>query len=402
MFKAQLTTILLTLLTVGFLGHKSYNYFFNKELPSVSISGITKDCYVQGDVICSIDGKHSYKIKSISLELDEKPLIIEFKIGKSSFNHPFPINTRTLCNGKHTICVNAISDTVKKQRAEFQTEFYVDNTPLQAKLLQNQSENKVFQGRTMHLQIQTNKTIKNMTVSVLSKTFECFPESKDSLIYESFIPIDCEEKPNEYVININCMDHVGNQITLEDKMQVIPFPFKKQILSRVDANKMKEEIEIGKSQQELEDDLKLLFENSMNEKLFTGSFYAPLDTIKITTEFGVVRTSHEKGKYAHKAIDLVATPKTMIWAPQDGIVVMKNRYAYSGNTVAIDHGFKILTLLFHLDEFANGLEVGQKIKKGAPVGTLGKTGYATGYHLHWEMRINNICIDPIQWTKSDF
>jgi murein DD-endopeptidase MepM/ murein hydrolase activator NlpD len=33
---------------------------------------------------------------------------------------------------------------------------------------------------------------------------------------------------------------------------------------------------------------------------------------------------------------------------------------------------------------------------------LGKTGYATGYHLHWEMRVNNVAIDPLQWTQNTF
>ena len=53
------------------------------------------------------------------------------------------------------------------------------------------------------------------------------------------------------------------------------------------------------------------------------------------------------------------------------------------------------------EDFAD-IEVGQKVAKGNPVGTMGKTGYAQGYHLHWEMRLNNIAIDPMQWTKANF
>ena len=61
----------------------------------------------------------------------------------------------------------------------------------------------------------------------------------------------------------------------------------------------------------------------------------------------------------------------------------------------------ILSLFFHLDSFGNNA-IGDKIKKGNPLGTLGMTGYASGYHLHWEMRIMMIPIDPMQWTKHDF
>jgi murein DD-endopeptidase MepM/ murein hydrolase activator NlpD len=58
-------------------------------------------------------------------------------------------------------------------------------------------------------------------------------------------------------------------------------------------------------------------------------------------------------------------------------------------------------MFFHLEDFAN-INVGDKVAMGRPVGTLGKTGHATGYHLHWEMRINNIPIDPMQWTREIF
>ena len=92
-------------------------------------------------------------------------------------------------------------------------------------------------------------------------------------------------------------------------------------------------------------------------------------------------------------------PRSVVWAPQDGIVVMKDRFAPSGNTVIVDHGLGILSLFYHLEDFAD-IEVGQKVAQGNPLGTIGKTGFATGYHLHWEMRINNTPVDPLQWVKA--
>jgi len=103
----------------------------------------------------------------------------------------------------------------------------------------------------------------------------------------------------------------------------------------------------------------------------------------------------------HRALDVINTPKSVIWSTQDGVVVLKDRFELSGNTVVVDHGCGVLSLFYHLDDFAD-IEVGQKIAKGNPVGTLGKTGYASGYHLHWETRVNNIPVDPMQWTKETF
>lgn len=121
----------------------------------------------------------------------------------------------------------------------------------------------------------------------------------------------------------------------------------------------------------------------------------------ISTEFGTERTTQDRGRYCHAAIDFLAPPKTVVWAAQDGVVALKDRFGHSGKTVVIDHGCGITTMYFHLDEFAP-INVGDTIKKGKPVGTIGKTGYASGYHLHWEMRINNVPIDPMEWTKHDF
>ena len=57
---------------------------------------------------------------------------------------------------------------------------------------------------------------------------------------------------------------------------------------------------------------------------------------------------------------------------------------------------------YDLEEFTPGLEVGDFVKKGNPIGRVGKTGYASGYHLHWELRVNNIPVDPLQWTERTF
>ena len=104
--------------------------------------------------------------------------------------------------------------------------------------------------------------------------------------------------------------------------------------------------------------------------------------------------------YTHKGIDFSGQIRGTVWAPHDGIVIEKDRYAFSGNTVVIDHGCGVFSLLFHLDSFNPDIEIGQKIKKGNPVGKMGMTGFADGYHLHWEMRINNISVDPMEWTKN--
>lgn len=385
-------------------GYKVYNYFFSMTPPSLAIVGIEPESTYQGDLQAMVKASDTYKVADIAISLDGKLLVPQFKVGKRIVESPFNIPTKTLSDGKHDLSVTVQNGTYSHLSTTKKVIFYVDNTPLQAAFVKGESDAKVFQGRTLHVQFQVNKPIKQAVASTLSKTYSCFPESPNSLIYECYIPLECDQTPNEYMLAIEITDKVGNALTLETKFQVVAFPFKKQNLT-LDAAKVKFENETGLSEKELEGKIEQLTKNSPQEKLWQGAFYTPTEikepAKQITTQFGVMRTTQERGLRCHKALDVYNTPKSVIWAPQNGIVVLKDRFAHSGNTVVIDHGYGVLTLLFHLDTFAN-IEVGDRIKKGNPVGTLGKTGYATGYHLHWEMRVNDVAIDPMQWTKTNF
>jgi murein DD-endopeptidase MepM/ murein hydrolase activator NlpD len=384
----------------AFFTWKSYHYFFDKQNPIISLIGIEDKGYYANEVQCVLHAQDSYKISDISVWLDGKLLINKFKINSSSCEHPFYISTRTLSNGVHTLKAEAVNGTYHQGKTTKEVSFFVDNVPLQAAFIRPETDYKVFQGRTLHIQFQINKEIKSAIVNALSTSYPAFREAKNSPVYECFIPIACEEIPNEYIVTVTIIDNVGNTLTLEAKFQVVAFQFKKQSL-HIDPVKAQKEREAAAAGAQLEADLERLAPQSPQQKLWQGIFYPPIDIKAITTEYGTIRTTQERGRYAHKAVDVINTPKSVVWATQDGIVVIKERYAFSGNTVVIDHGYGVFSLFFHLDSFAD-IKVGDPIKRGNPIGTLGKTGYATGDHLHWEMRINNIPVDPMQWIKPNF
>lgn len=385
---------------IGFVGWRYYCYFFDTTVPVVVVEGIEPDGWYAGDTQCIIKGSDGYKISDISVWLDGKVLVNNFKINKKSFEYVVPLATKTIPQGKHVLKLEVSDAAYNKHTTTHEFNFNVDNLPLQAAFVKSDTDFKVFQGRTLHIQFQVNKEIKEAKTRTLASEFLCVPEAPHSPIYECFIPIACEEPANEHIVTIDIVDKVGNTVSLDAKFLVVMFPFKKQNLT-LSAEKIKQENEAGLSIKQLDADLEEVTARSPQKKLWQGSFYAPVDIKGISTEFGTIRTTQERGKYPHNAVDVLSTPRGVIWATQDGIVVLKNRYAHSGNTIAIDHGCGIISLFFHLDSFAQ-INVGDKIKKGNPVGTLGMTGYASGYHLHWEMRINNIPVDPMQWIKSDF
>jgi hypothetical protein len=385
---------LIIVLTISSVVWYGYNYFFDTTAAQLRVSGISDNCYHAGEIKCYVS---SDKSGELLLLLDGQALAQSMKLKAHQDGQPFAIPTKTLGNGKHSLKVEFTDNTFHHNKAILNRDFYVDNVSLQAAFIKTGVPLKVFQGRTLHVQFQVNKEVQCAHINTLSHIFECFPEAKGSKIYECFIPIECEEQPSEYLFSVAIEDKVGNKLHLDNKFQIVVYPFKKEVIT-VAQNKVEEEKALGRDGKSLEEEIVQLSDQSPREKLWRGAFCAPIDIQRVTCEYGTVRTTQHKGRYAHKAVDVVNMPKSVVWAPQDGVVVLKDRFAPSGNTVIIDHGLGILSLFYHMDSFAD-IQVGQKIMQGNPVGNTGKTGFATGDHLHWEMRIHNTPVDPMQWIK---
>lgn len=397
----KLRTLLYVALCVllAYTSWQTYSYFFDTTAPVVELVGLADESYHAGDISCTLQGSDAYKVQNITILLDDtKYLIRDHRVRSRRFEFPFTIPTSSINQGKHTLKYIVTDASYNKNKTEQTLHFYADNNPLQVALITRTDDLKVFQGRVLHIQFQTNKIIKKATCRVLAKEYACYAESPGSLIYECYVPVPVDELPNEYIASIEITDNVENNVTLDQKYQVIAYPFKNQTL-RLDVQKVKQENESGLSAQQFETDMEAATKQSPAKKMWSGAFYVPCEMRAITTDFGTLRITQHKGKYSHNAVDLSAQPRSLVWASQDGVVVIKNRYGHSGNTIVVDHGYGLLSCYFHLETYSD-INVGDTIKKGRPVGTLGMTGHASGYHLHWEMRLQNIQIDPMQWTKT--
>lgn len=98
---------------------------------------------------------------------------------------------------------------------------------------------------------------------------------------------------------------------------------------------------------------------------------------------------------AHKGVDLAAPHGTPIKAAGDGKVAFVGNKGGYGKAIEISHGQKYSTFYAHLSRYANNLKRGSNIRKGQIIGYVGKTGLATGAHLHYEFRINGVHRNPI-------
>jgi len=107
---------------------------------------------------------------------------------------------------------------------------------------------------------------------------------------------------------------------------------------------------------------------------------------------------HKVNKF-HKGIDFTAPKGTAIQATGNGVVkrVQKRKTGY-GNNVIIDHGFGYTTMYAHMKEVH--VNKGEKVTKGQEIGTIGSTGTSTAPHLHYEVRINDRPVNPIDYCMD--
>lgn len=113
----------------------------------------------------------------------------------------------------------------------------------------------------------------------------------------------------------------------------------------------------------------------------------------ITSYFGQRISPHSGKLKMHEGIDVGAPYGTHIIAPADGVITYSGEKAGFGKFVQIDHGFGIETLYAHNQNLF--VKNGQKIKRGALLAGVGSTGHSTGPHLHYEVRVNGIAVDPL-------
>lgn len=136
------------------------------------------------------------------------------------------------------------------------------------------------------------------------------------------------------------------------------------------------------------------------QKYWQGPFKLPVDKqYGITAWFGD-RRSYNGGTYTsfHSGVDygVYSTEKPFdIYAPAAGVVVFTESLIVRGNATIIDHGWGIYSGFWHQEEIY--VSAGDMVTAGQLIGKIGATGRVTGPHLHWELWVNGIQVDPLDW-----
>lgn len=115
----------------------------------------------------------------------------------------------------------------------------------------------------------------------------------------------------------------------------------------------------------------------------------------ITSEFGMRRHPIRRSIRMHNGIDIASPVGTPIKSPSDGIVLYSGVDRGYGKMLIIDHGYGITTLYAHASELL--VKRGDRIKKGDFIAKVGSSGASTGPHLHYEVQVDGIPSNPLDY-----
>jgi len=123
----------------------------------------------------------------------------------------------------------------------------------------------------------------------------------------------------------------------------------------------------------------------------------PTEQACLSSGFGW-RGSLNSGRQ-HNGVDLANPNGGFIYAAGDGYITRADYYGGYGNTVEIDHGNGVRTLYAHLSEIDTRLRRAVHVTAGEPIARMGMTGNATGVHLHYEVWIGDLLVDPLYYGR---
>lgn len=137
----------------------------------------------------------------------------------------------------------------------------------------------------------------------------------------------------------------------------------------------------------------------LNQKSFFRSTPSIIPTDGwVTSHFGPRKSHYAKRVKMHEGIDIGARAGTPIVSTADGVVIFSGKKPGFGNFIKIRHGYGVETIYAHAKKLF--VRAGKKVKRGDLIAAVGSTGYSTGPHVHYEVRINQVPVDPLYYILN--
>jgi murein DD-endopeptidase MepM/ murein hydrolase activator NlpD len=208
--------------------------------------------------------------------------------------------------------------------------------------------------------------------------------------WRALVGVDLDVKPGTYPVTVEAGVGTGRGRATYD-LAVAPRVFRTRRLTVNEAFVTPPASE----QARIEHEAALLAEvwkTPAGERLWSTAFVRPVPQ-EANSAFGTRSIFNGKPRNAHGGADFLSPSGTPIHAPNAGRIAVARNLYFSGNTVIIDHGLGLFSMLAHMS--AIDVHEGDRVTAGQLLGLVGATGRVTGPHLHWAVRASGARVDPL-------
>lgn len=247
---------------------------------------------------------------------------------------------------------------------------------------------RLVPGELVLLTMTFEREPSSVRVNVFRKNIPAFRQTDGR--WRALVGIDLEERPGRYTAVVEA--ETGSTVLLESRVLVIGRRTFATRALRVDpefVNPPPDQMErITRDSTFLRD----TYASSATNRLWSGAFVRPVPG-EANSRFGSRSVFNGESRSPHGGTDFMSPAGTPIRAPNAGRIVCARDLFFTGNTVIIDHGLGVFSMLAHLSQM--DVTDGETVTAGQLVGLVGATGRVTGPHLHWAFNISGARVDPL-------
>ncbi len=259
-----------------------------------------------------------------------------------------------------------------------------------------EAPDSIMQGRTGRVYVTTSRPLSLIgrwnDQPIYFKTLDA-----TGLRQFAFIPVDSLLAPGVYPLQVGYTTARGVDLLVNRPITVVPGPYGYQdiVVSQDKASVLTPDVVVAEREQVV-----AVWSQRTPVLMWVEPFRRPIGRDYPTTSPFGTRRSYSVADIGtfHAGQDFGAPEGTLIFAPAPGVVVLAEPLAVRGNAVIIDHGGGVFTGYWHMSEMK--VAAGMEVAAGDVLGLVGNTGLSTGAHLHWELRIDGVAVDPMQFLDE--
>jgi murein DD-endopeptidase MepM/ murein hydrolase activator NlpD len=244
------------------------------------------------------------------------------------------------------------------------------------------------QGEVVVVTASTSQPVDTMRARAFDRDLPVF--RLDGNRWRALLGIDIDTTPGSYQVSFEATSG-GHTITATTELNITAGEFGKRVLKVDDSFVNPPPPIVARIRREAAE-VEQLWTQSEPRRLWDTGFVRPVPG-RANGAFGSRSIFNGQPRQPHGGADFLSPAGTPIQAPNSGRIVLARDLYFTGNTVVIDHGLGVFSLLAHLSVM--DVHQGELVTQGQTIGRVGATGRVTGPHLHWAVRMNGARVDPL-------